>query len=310
MDYKKDVKDDAFSFLSDIEEDVKQAIIDDVEDISEIECDISGYGNIRDAFDESVTDRSYTIEDAAYIIANCEDEETDTGLWEGCDMHRAIQICAAYSYSHDVWAEVVKQYDAMYDEFEPSWIVIDADGNDIETFDDEDAAEDSVARNDPDGDLGLEVVEGRGNIDQIWKEYEDENTIEPIEVGGTDELFVLKRWLKLAGDAGTWGGFPLGGVYIDDRCGAGYSMPNVKDFCDYDSIARLKLPSMVGKYKEAIKERISELESKTAAPVRLTVEIEGNNKDEVITRLQHIVERIGEGDTESHDWKMSTHKGG
>ena len=310
MDYQKDIKDDAFSFLSDIIEDVKQAIIDDEEDISEIDCDISGYGDIRDAFNESVTDRAYTIEDAAYIIANCEDEETDTGLWGGCDMHRAIQTCAAYSYANDVWAEVVKQYDAMYEEFEPSWKVIDVTGEEIETFEDEDAAQEWIDKNDPKDEEGYEITEGRGNIDQILQERTDENTIKPIEIGGTDELFVLKRWVKLAGNAGAWGGYPMGGVYIDSRCGVGYSMPNVKDFYEYDRIASSKVPSMVGKWSEAVKERISELEGKTAAAVRLTVEIEGNNKDEIITRLQHIGERIGEGDTESHDWKMTTHKEG
>ena len=316
MEYQNDVNTDAFDFLDEIEADIKEAIINGEEDVSEIRCDETGYGYIQDYFHESVIDRSYSIEDAAFVIANCENEETDTGIWEGLEMHEAMQACAAYSYGNDVWEEVRDQYEGLADEYEPSWKVVDGVGDDVRNgedaaeFDDEDDAENWITENDADGEEGYEVVEGRGNIDEVWQQWAAGYTVDEIETGGMDELFVLKRWVLMAERAGTWGGYPLGSVYIDARCGTGYSMPDVKDFYDYDVIARHKLPSMTGNYVDAVKERIAELEGVTAAPVRLTVTLEGDTGEEIIARLQHIGERISKGDTESHDWKLTTRREG
>jgi len=316
MDYNNDVNTEAFDFLDEIEADIKAAIISGEEDISEINCSESGRGEIRDYFHETVIDRGYSIEDAAYIIANCEDEETDTGLWEGREMHDAMQACAAYSYGNDVWAEVESQYEGLLGEFEPSYMIVDADGNrhagnkEADFSEEEDAQEYIEYEINPEDREGLEVVEGRGNIDEVWEQWKAEYTVDEIETGGMDELFVLKRWAKMAEEAGTWGGYPLGSVYIDARCGTGYSMPDVKDFYDYDVIARRKLPSMVGKYRDAVKERIAELEGKTAAPVRLEITLEGDTEAEIIARLQHISAQIEEGWGGSHDWKLTIRKEG
>lgn len=309
MDYTRDVAEEAFDFLSEIDEDIKNAIVEGETDISEIVCDETGYGEIRDYFHESVVDRSYSIEDAAFVIANCENEETDRGIWEGLEMHEAMQACAAYSYGNDVWNEVESQYEGLLGEFEPSYLVVDEDDNTVKEFTEDGDAEDWI-ESQPGGVRGLWVKEGRGNIDEIWQDWADDNTVHEIETGGRDELFALKRWVKKSEKASTWAGYPLGSVYIDTRCGIGYSMPDVRDFYDCDRITRLQLPSMVGKYVEAVKERIAELEGTTGAPVRLTVELEGNSEDEIITRLQYIGERIGEGDTESHDWKLTKRRKG
>lgn len=305
MDYKQDVAEDAFDFLSEIEEDIKDAIVSGEEEVDEIVCDKTGRGEIRDYFHEEVIDRGYSIEDAAFVIANCEEEETDRGLWEGLEMDRAMQACAAYSYSNDVWAEVKSQYEGLSDEFEPSWKVVDVTGDVIKEFDDEDTAQEWIDKNDENDMEGYEVTEGRGNIDEIWQDWVNDNTTQAIETGGRDELFALQRWVKLGAEAGLWGGSPLGGVYIDARCGTGYSMPDVKNFYDQDRITRLQLPSMTGKYLDAVKERIVELEGITSAPVTLTVELDGDTEDGIMARLQHISERIGEGDTESYDWKLT-----
>lgn len=304
MDYNQDVTEDAFNFLSEIEEDIKNAIVSGEEEVEEIVCDESGYGEIRDAFHEQVTDRAYSIEDAAYVIANCEEEETDTGMWEGLEMHEAMQRCAAFSYANDVWAEIKSQYEGLLCEFEASWKVVDALGGDVGEFTEDGDAEDWITENDEDGEEGYEVKEGRGNIDEVWQDWVNDNTVSEIETGGKDELFALQRWVKLNAKSGMWGGYPLGGVYIDARCGTGYSMPDVKDFYDQDRITRLQLPSMKGKYLDVVKERIEELEGITT-PVTLTVELNGDTADEIITRLQHIGERISEGDTASYDWKLT-----
>jgi hypothetical protein len=316
MDYNKDVEEDAFDFLSDIEADIKDAIINGETDISEIVCDKTGYCDIRDAFHEAVVDRSYSIEDAAFVIANCEEEETDTGIWEGQEMHQAMQACAAYSYGNDVWVEVERVYDEMVEEFEPSYIVVDADGNRHPGNPEKDFPEEEDAQNfirwevEQTDQKGLEVIEGRGNIDKLWQDYKDDNTTQPIETGGRDELFALQRWVKLNAKAGTWGGYPLGSVYIDTRCGIGYSMPDVKDFYDCDRITRLQLPSMTGKYVEAVKERIAELEGTTEKPYKVTVELEAEQWGEIVTGLHEIAGRIADGYETGVGWKLQIRRGG
>ena len=302
MDYTRDVEKDAFDFLSDIEADVKAAIIDGEEDVSEITCEESGYGEIRGFFHESVVDQSYSIEDAAFVIANCENEETDTGMWEGLEMDEAMQRCAALSYGNDVWDEVESQYEGLLGEFEPSWKVVDVIGDTVEEFTEDGDAEDWIAKNDEDGEEGYEVIEGRGNIDEVWQAWEDDNTTQPIETGGRDELFVLKRWMKLNAKAGTWGGYPLGSVYIDARCGTGYSMPDVRDFYDYDVIARHKLPSMVGNYSTAVQIRIDELEGITGKPIKVTVELEADTGREIIDELHEIAGKIQDGYETGAGW--------
>jgi len=311
MNYDTEIENEAYAFLSELEDDIKAAILDEIEDISEIDCSESGYGEIRDAFHEQVVDRAYSIEDAAYVIAECTEEETDTGLWEGREMHEAMQTCAAFSFGNDVWARVEEMYTELYEAFETSYIVVDDDGNrhdgcEDRDFSEEDDAEGYIANEvEPEDREGLEVIEGRGNVDELWQEYEAENTESTVATGGEEELQVLRQWVRLNMKAGEWGGYPLGSVYIDARCAPGYSMPDVKDFYDYDVVARHKVPSMVGKYGDAVKERIAELEGSTGAPVTLTVTLEGDTKDEITARLQHIGVRIGEGDTGSHDWKLT-----
>lgn len=304
-EYKEDIKKCAFEFLSELKADIQKAIIDGEDCIDDLYLDESGYGDIRDYFTTEVTDQPISIEDAAYIIANCDERETDSGLWHGSDIEDAIRICAAYSRSNDVWAEITRQYEALCDAFEPSWMVIDADGNEVETFDNEDEAEDSVKMNDPDGELGLEATAGRGNIDEIWSEYVSEYTIKPIETGGAEEIAVLRKWVELAEDAGTWGGYPFGSVYIDARCGIGYSMPNVKRFYEYDHEARLKLPGMMGKYITDVKKRIAELEAMAKKEWSIKVDIEADQWGEIVTELHEIANQIaGGGQTKGTGWKF------
>lgn len=316
MDYNIEVEKDAYAFLSDIEEDIKEAILNGEEDVSNIRCEISGYGEIQDAFFESVTDRSYTIEDAAFVIANCENEETDTGLWGYKEIGDAMQTCAALSYGNDVWAKVVEVYEGLYDDFEPSYIVVDEDGNRHDGCKEVDFSEEEDAQGyinydvEPEDREGLEVIEGRGNIDELWHEYEADFIAEPVEVGSTEELQVLRQWVRLAKKAGTWGGYPLGSVYIDSRCGTGYSMPEVKDFYDFDAIARQKVPGMVGKYGDAIKDRIEELEGITGKEWAVTVELEADQWGEIVTNLHEIAGQIADGHKEGHGWKFEHNRSG
>ena len=113
MEYHEDIVKEAFEFLSELESDIKQSIIEGIEYVGDIELEESGYGDIHDHFHLSVIDRSLSLGDAAYILEHSQNEETDSGLWEGQDMRTALQTCAAFTYGNDVWEEVMEQYNAL-----------------------------------------------------------------------------------------------------------------------------------------------------------------------------------------------------
>lgn len=224
MDYQKDVSDDAVSFLQDHEEAFKEAIVDDLDfDRNDIDC-------LDMDFHLDITDRAYALSDAAYIIENCENEETDSGLWESQQPEDAIKTKAAFSYSMDVWFKCEK----LFKEIKERYDEILEEGT-------EDATD------------GPNTPED-GAIDLAWQEFEDEYVkVEPFASGSPDEKRTLRRWLDLNANAGLRGGSPFGSAYIDARCGTGHGMPTVKDYVDFDREAATRLPHLTGKYKDYIK---------------------------------------------------------
>lgn len=62
---------------------------------------------------ESHVDRDYDLTEAAAILDEySEDEETDSGLWEGCEPRRAISTQAAYTYGNAVygrWQRIIEE---------------------------------------------------------------------------------------------------------------------------------------------------------------------------------------------------------
>jgi len=187
--------------------------------------------------------------------------------------------------------------------------VVDGTGEELETFTDEDAAQEYC--DDEANEDAFEVEEGRGNIDELWQEYESDFHVEPVGAGSTEELQVLRQWVRLSKKAGTWGGYPLGSVYIDSRCGTGYSMPEVKDFYDFDVIARQNVPGMVGKHGDAINDRIEELEGITGKEWAVTVELKADQWGEIVVKLHEIANQIaGGGHTEGTGWKFEHNRSG
>lgn len=220
MDYDKDLLNDVVSFLEEIEDEIKTALIDGAEfgDIDD--------GEIRCRMEESIY-TPFSLEDAAFVINNCENEETDAGLCEGLDQTDAIIAMAVYSYSADAWDKAEELYDEMFTEY--------VDEDDGLRFDKMDMA----------------------NI--VWDEFLKRHTIEPVDAGGITELTILEHWIRLNNNAGMWNRSPFGGAYIDARCGVGYSMPDIKNFVDCDRTAQYQLPHMNGKCRDDVKARIDEL---------------------------------------------------
>jgi len=225
MNYNKDLLDDVVTFLEDIEDDIKAALI------SGTEFDDIDDGDIRYRMEESMH-TSFSLEDAVFVIDNCENAETDAGLWEGLDPSDSIIAMAMHSYMADAWFKAEELYEEMvikYDDY-------------VDCFDD---VKDSVV------------------ADVIWRWFVSLFEITPVETGGITELTILEHWVRLNKDSGMWGGYPFGGAYIDARCGTGYSMPEVKDFVDCDRTVRYQLPHMIGKCCEEVELRIGELKEAT-----------------------------------------------
>lgn len=261
MNYNADVEEDAVYFIIDNDESIKEAIIEESEFYDAMD-------DLDQAFHESIVDRAYTLQDAAYVIENCRNRESDSGVWEGQDMEDAMQTCAAFSYGNDVREDIEGFYDELKIAFEDEYeavqdarreemqndpIVIkhvkECDGLDLDTFIEEEI------------ELNEDELKQKA-IDIVFSNFVCEHTVHQQESGGRDEVYAIRRWLKLNGDAGMWGGYPVGSSYIDSRCGTGYSMPEIKNYVDLDRRIGIEFPELRNKNREQMKERLKELEDK------------------------------------------------
>ena len=162
MDYDTEVDNEARDFLLDHEEMVIQALKDDAD------WDYNDIDNLDSLWHETIVDRGYTLEDAAYILDNCENEETDSGIWDGQDAQGMMSARAAYSYSNDVWFRCEEMYNGIKERMQ-------------EIKDDDEDSEKS------DDDIVQEAFY------EFRHEYEV--TISPVEKGGEDELDLIRQWL-------------------------------------------------------------------------------------------------------------------
>lgn len=229
MNYKKDVEEDARDFLTEHEDEFKEAIKDGKE--------FHGIDEVHDWLHESVTDRAYTPQDAVYVLEECENEENDSGIWEGLDDWRQeLSARAAYSYSNDVYYKASEIYEELKERYEE---LVDEAGE---------------CKEDEDEDERNEKI-----LNQVWGEFTEEDKIEPITPGGQEEIDLIEQWLEMGKNAGSWNGYPMGGSYIDARCGVGFGMPDVKDYVDFDREVAKKLPHLSGKYQTDVRARLDEL---------------------------------------------------
>jgi hypothetical protein len=74
---------------------------------------------------------------------------------------------------------------------------------------------------------------------------------EPIEPGSEEERRELLEWLR-AGRNSSRGGYPLGGSYIDARCGHEYGTPE-HAYVSSDNELGARLPHLRGKYARDVK---------------------------------------------------------
>jgi hypothetical protein len=212
-----------------VEKDAKEFVSEHIDEIAELmvnmEEDLFTDDNIEESLDEFL-DRPYAPEDAIFVLDNCENEESDSGLWEGIkDWRRELEIRAAYTYINDVRRAVESIYKDAYDEFMTDQV----DDSDDESDDDKESE----------------------RAKSILNSLTDEK-IEQVEPGTEREKEILSEWLRLNRNVGMRGGYPLGGSYIDGRCGVGFGMPEQYIYVKTDRVVGKQLPHLAGKYRDDV----------------------------------------------------------
>lgn len=201
--------------------------------------------DVEDRFFECVCDRAYTLSDAAFVIENSDNVETDSGLWDGKEPAEALETQAAFTFSNDVHSEVEEIYEAVKSEYDLHYQIIYDELADKHSDDDDyDPTEDAMEA-----------------ASLVAKEYFEETYGDGVEVvtGIGDRIRMIERYLALGDRASLWDGYPCGGSYIDSRCGVGFGMPEIHDYVEFDHMIAKAIPEIYGKGKSEIKKYLEEL---------------------------------------------------
>ena len=217
LDYEREVEKDAKEFLSEYADEVIELLKDSEEELSD-----ELYDNLNEHLD-----RSYTPEDAIFVLENSENEETDSGLWEGVnDWREELNIRAAYTYINDVRSEIDDIYKQMYEEFK--------------------SASEDLNAEDEKYDEKLESL-AKSTLSEAVEEI-----IKQAEPGSQEEKEILSEWIRLSKNVGERGGYPLGRSYIDARCGVGFGTPDQYEYVLTDKRVAKQVPHLAGKYRDDV----------------------------------------------------------
>lgn len=233
MDYKEDLEKDAVDFILENEETIGESITSS-KDFDKFTEDNEGY----DLIHEQILDNmALTIGDAAYIIENCTNQADDPGMWEGQEPTQAIQTMAIFSYENDIYSEIESKYEELVEIY-----------NNVSSINQDD--ERTILKKESD------------DFKKALSIFKDRYCTKPLETN-QEKITALEQWLRLGGKAGLWSGFPLGSSYIDMRCGVGYSIPDVKDYNDYDKKVAYLVPEANGLYRKDVEKLIKKLKRRT-----------------------------------------------
>ncbi len=229
-----------------VEKDAKEFIESNLDEFVEMMVELEGDPTENDGIMETLNndfDRSYTPEDAIFVLENSKNEETDSGLWAGADgWRRELEIRAAYTYLNDVREEIKSIYEEAFDEYMTD---IQVDNSD-----------------DSDGKSGDKESERAKTT--LSSYIEDE--IEQVQPGSEREKEILSEWIRLNNNVGERGGYPLGSSYIDARCGVGFGMPDQYEYVKTDRKVGKQLPHLDGKYRTDVRKYFEETFGETPTP--------------------------------------------
>lgn len=244
--YETEVHDEAVNFIEDNWDGVMSAIVDGERWI--FDC-----RDLDDIFFESVTDRSYTLTDAAFVIENSNNVENDWGLWEGKDPSDALECQAAFTYSNDVRSKIEDIYEDLKDHYDTAYEEA------YDSFEESNISKDGNDDYDPTEDAECMV---KHSLNEYFAtEYKDEPdvVIEPrYQIG------LIEKYLAM-GNESCRSGYPCGQSYIDARCGVGFGSPHEYDYVSFDHRISKMIPEIRGMGKHDVRKYLEDLKSKVDA---------------------------------------------
>lgn len=114
--YKDEAADDARAMATEFIDEILLHVLDNGKASDDL---FNDYSNGDSYHHETHIDRSYDLTEAAALLDDLsEHEETDKGLWEGCEPRRAIEVQAAFTYGNAVYSNWREIIDAINDEVE------------------------------------------------------------------------------------------------------------------------------------------------------------------------------------------------
>jgi hypothetical protein len=201
VNYRSEVQKEAIDFIDGLMDEFLEAMENDENYFID--------GNVQDSLFESVTDRSYTLTDAAFVIENSDNPESDSGLWDGKDPAEALETQAAFTFSNDVSSDVEEiyedvktqydeEYQRVYDELEEKHVNEKDPNPEDDDYDPTDDAREAAKR------FAKEYFEDA---------YGEGSVVVLEEIG--DKIRLLERYVRLGEGADMWSGYPCGSSYID-----------------------------------------------------------------------------------------------
>jgi hypothetical protein len=241
--YDQDVEDAAYSFLTNHEYEVKEALQGgtDFHDLME-ELDEDWFGEVRDT--------GFSPRDAVVVLEESRsDPECCT---DGMDWQDLLSAMANDVWTQDVWC----QCDRMYEDLQSAY-----DDRLGDLLEESDALKQAKADEDDDAYDEIEDELKQQAAVDIFQEFDRAHTVQPVAEGSAEERDLIRTWFRLGENAGWWHGYPVGGSYLDSRCGSGHGIPEIKTYVDFDHELADKCPWLEGKYKQDVQARLAELES-------------------------------------------------
>lgn len=156
---------------NDAEDFINNYIDEIIEEVKEGNFDLHDFCFYDGKLDEHV-DEYLDLQEAVDIIENCNNEESDSGLWEGQQPEEALKTKAMFSYRLDVYEEVAEVLSDKLEEYasdledqvnglEADKKVLEEELEDLEELDEEDQDEDRIEQ------LEEEISDIEEEIDEL-----------------------------------------------------------------------------------------------------------------------------------------------